>query len=174
VTRPGLLAALVAIWLMAWGDLSVANVLSGLLVAAALLLLFPVAPVVRSDHTGLAARPVALAQLAGHYVVDLLRSNLLVARDVLDPRRTVRGGFVSCPLRTGSDTVTTVLANLLALSPGTMPVDVTTAPPAVVVHVLQLHDEAEVRARVARLEELVTRAVGSRRALAALDAGGPR
>ena len=56
--------------------------------------------------------------------------------------------------------VLTLIANIIALTPGTMTVDVTPDPPMIYVHFLLLSDVAEARRAVARLERLVVAAIG--------------
>jgi multicomponent Na+:H+ antiporter subunit E len=93
--------------------------------------------------------------------VQFVVSNALVAREIVARRSRVRTGIVACPLRTESEPIITLLANVLALSPGTMPVDVQTSPPVIHLHVLVLRDVARARRDVARLEELAVGAFGS-------------
>ena len=167
----GLAAALVVLWLFLWGDLSFANVLSGAAVAAVLLMVFPRA---RSEgpvrHV---VRPVALAHLALYFAYELVTSNLLLTREIMSRHSRIRTGVVACPLRTTSDGIVTVLANVLSLSPGTMMVEVLDGPPTLYVHVLLLHDVDDARRQVARLEELIIRAFGAADAVAGLE-GRPR
>ena len=54
IRQAGFVAFLLGIWLLLWGEVSVANVVSGLLVAALLLLVFPRTP----SSTGFVVRPV--------------------------------------------------------------------------------------------------------------------
>ncbi len=166
--RVGIGAWLVVLWLLLWGDVSVANLVSGVVVAAVLLVVFPAAPS-GGRHV---ARPLALAHLAAYFAYKLVTSTLLVAREVVSPRSRIRTGIVACPLRVDTDGLVTVVVNLIALSPGTMPVDVHDDPPTLYVHVLLLHDVQQVRDQVARLEELVVRAFGSARAVASPAPGG--
>jgi multicomponent Na+:H+ antiporter subunit E len=68
----------------------------------------------------------------------------------------------------------TFLANVLALSPGTLPVEVSIDPPVIHLHVLLLRDDADPRRSVALLESLALRAFGTREDLARLDRPDPR
>ena len=65
-------------------------------------------------------------------------------------------------VRTGTDhpVVITLISHAIGLAPGTMVVDVATAPTTLFVHVLHLREVEDVRAEVARLERLAARAVG--------------
>jgi multicomponent Na+:H+ antiporter subunit E len=149
---------LVGLWLLAWGEISVATVASGTVVALALLLAFP-------PRTGGGARvrlrPVGLARLVGYVLVQLVVSNLLVAREIVSRRSRIRTGVIAHELRQPSDAVLTVMANVIALSPGTMTVDVTSEPPVLYVHFLLVDDVDDARRAVARLERLVVGALGN-------------
>jgi multicomponent Na+:H+ antiporter subunit E len=162
-------ALLVALWVLLWGDISVANVVAGALVAGALLALYPMR---RQGRRGRTVRPVALVHLVGHVLVRFVVSNAVVAREIVTPGSRIRTGIVACPLRSGSSGITSFVANVLALSPGTMPVDVVADPPTLYVHVLHLRDPERTRREVATLESLAVGAFGSRADVTALRLGG--
>lgn len=167
----GIGAALVVVWTLLWGELSIPNVVSGAVVAAALLVAFPV------DH-GVAAvahrlRPVAAVRLAVFFATDVVRSTLVAAVAVFRPRSRIRTGVVACPLRVDNDGLVTFLANLIAMSPGTMPIEVSYNPHVIYVHSLHAADPDQVRADVARLEELSVAALGGPEALRAVEQPAP-
>jgi multicomponent Na+:H+ antiporter subunit E len=159
-------AWLVGLWCLLWGDLSVANVISGGAVAALLMVAYPTG--VRPVHGMSGVRPVALVRLMVHVLYEFAVSNALVARAVLSRESNLRTGVVACPLRTTSESMITFLANVLALSPGTLPVEVSIDPPVIHLHVLLLRD-TDPRRSVAVLESLALRAFGNRDDLARLD-----
>ena len=167
----GIGAVLVIIWTLLWGRASPANFISGALVAALLLVAFPVGrDIVAVRHR---LRPVAAARLAVFFLTDLLRSTLATAVDVVRPRSRVRTGIVACPLRVDNDGLVTFLANLIAVSPGTMPIEVAYRPHVIYVHSLRGVDPGEVRAFVARLEELSVMALGGPEAIGAVAEPAP-
>jgi multicomponent Na+:H+ antiporter subunit E len=150
---------LTAIWVFLWGDLSVANVLSG---AAVSLLVLAINPdPARPTHRRYRPRPVATARLVVFLVKQLVVSNALVTKEIVTRRSGIRAGIVACELRTESEAMVTFLANVLSLSPGTMPVEVRMDPPMIYIHVLHLRDPVASRLGVARLERLAVRAFGS-------------
>lgn len=157
----GRIAFLTTIWVLMWGSLSAANVLSGGVVAALLLVAFPVRETAGGPASMLRLRPVALARLLGWIGVQLVVSNAQLVREVVTRGSRIRTGIVACPLQSGSEAITTFVANVLALSPGTMPVDVQSDPPVVYVHVLHLYDIEATRRSVARLETLAVRSFGT-------------
>lgn len=167
----GVAAVLVGIWTFLWGELSVANVVSGTAVASALLVAFPVAhDIVAVRHR---LRPVAAVRLIIFFVADVLRSTLSTALEVLRPRSQISTGIVACPLRVQNEGLVTFLANLIALSPGTMPVDVSYDPHIIYVHSLHADRAADVRSFISRLEELSVMALGGHEAVSAVAEPGP-
>lgn len=149
-----------AIWVLLWGDVSVANVASGIVVSSLLLVLYPVGRATLTGGLG-RPRPFAALLLVGHIARQLVVSNAIVAAAILTPGPRLRSGVVVCPLHTRSERMITFLANVLSLSPGTMPVEVRTEPPTISLHVLFLHDPVATRRKVVELERLAVRAFGS-------------
>jgi multicomponent Na+:H+ antiporter subunit E len=160
VTR---LAGLVAVWLALWSDVSLANVLSGLLVAGTIVVLSdtgrPGRPVVR---------PVAATRFALYFLYKLVASSVLVARAVLAPRHRMHTGIVAVPLSGCTDAVATLVADAISLTPGTLTLDVRRDPLTLYVHALDLRDVEHVRRDVRTLEVLAVRAFGSAEAVAGL------
>lgn len=150
--RLALGAVLVAVWLLLWDAVTPGQLVAGVAVAAALLVLLPAAPITERP---LVVRPLPLLRLAGWFVVQFALSNVQVAAAVLAPGRLVRPGVVAVEMRTSSQTLTALVANMTALTPGMQPVDGWRDPNTLYVHVLSLRSEEEARAIVRRLEALV-------------------
>jgi multicomponent Na+:H+ antiporter subunit E len=158
--RPYLALVLLALWLLAWGEITVGNVVSGILLIVVLGLVFPVG---RQDDPPVRVKPVAMVRLAGYVLVQLVVSSTLVAREIVSRRSRVRTGVVAYRVQQPSDLTLTLMSNILALSPGTMPVEVTREPPTLYVHFLLLSDVENARRTIGRLETLVVAAVGGDR-----------
>jgi multicomponent Na+:H+ antiporter subunit E len=166
VNRLGLGAVLVAIWVLLWGYLTIANVVTGIVVVAALLAVFP------SGHPRgptYVIRPVALTRFVLYFVRNLVAANVVLAREVLSRRDRIRTGIIAVPLYGASDGLLTFVANVTALTPGTLAIEVTNEPPTFYVHVLHLHDVEDVRRSILQLERLIVRAFGSSDAIAAVE-----
>ncbi len=157
-------------WVMLWDEITLANFLGGLAVAALLLVVFPLPPAAPGRH--LIVRPIALTRLAGAVLRELLVSNVFMTREILTRRRTLASGVVRCPMRTSSPKVLSTVANILALSPGTMAVDATSDPTMLFVHVLAHGDLHDVRRLAVRMERLVVAAIGSAEDRRAVIGGG--
>jgi multicomponent Na+:H+ antiporter subunit E len=161
-------ALLVAIWVFLWGYLTVANVLSGIVVVALLLAVFPTG---RRRRPTYVVRPAAVLRLVLYFVQSLLIANFVLAWEVLSRRDRVRTGIVAVPVHGVSEGVLAFVANVTALTPGTLAIEVRREPPTFYVHVLHMRDIERVRRDILRLEELVVRAFGTPDAITALDGG---
>ncbi len=151
------LALLVGLWLLAWGDLSVANLLTGTMLAGVLLVAFPLQ---RRQASGVRLSPVGVGRLVLYVLGQLVPSNVLVAREVVSRRSRVRTGILAYPVQHPSDEVITLIANVIALTPGMMTVETTRDPAVIYVHFLLLNDVEGARRAVAHLERLVVAALG--------------
>ena len=87
----------------------------------------------------------------------------------MSPRSRIHTGVVGVELPGCSDEIVTLIKNLVALVPGTMPIDLTSDPTVLYVHVLHLEDVEVVRRDILRLTDLAVRAFGSPDAVAAQD-----
>jgi multicomponent Na+:H+ antiporter subunit E len=152
----GRVGFLVALWLLAWGQITLANVLSGVAVAAALLVAFPPA----TQGSGrVRVNPLGLARIAGYVLAQLVTSNIVMTREILRRRSTIRPGVLSYRLRAPSEEVVTLMTSVIALSPGTMTADVDPGSTTIHVHFLFLHDDEAARASLDRLEQLAWHAL---------------
>jgi multicomponent Na+:H+ antiporter subunit E len=160
---------LVVVWVALWGRLSVANVLSGIVVAVGLLVLLP--PGGSKPHYVL--RPIAVLRFVAYFLRQVLVANVALVREVVTPRDQIRTGIIEVPMEGVSDGLLVFIANVTALTPGTMPIEVRRNPATFYVHVLHLHDVESVRRDLRRLEHLAVHAFGSKEAVAALDQARP-
>ncbi|MFM7537749.1 MAG: Na+/H+ antiporter subunit E [Acidimicrobiales bacterium] len=147
-------AALLVTWLLLWGEVSVANLLSGLVASAAVVVLVPGLGV----PAGHRVRPVGLVCLVGLFVVALARSTYQVVLAVVHPTpERLRAGVVRVRLRSRSPLVGTIVADLVTLTPGTLSLSLDNG--VLFVHVLGLGDPEAARADVLRFEQAVLAAI---------------
>jgi multicomponent Na+:H+ antiporter subunit E len=154
-----MLAWLRVVGVALWGALSLLTVLSGLLVAALASLVFPLPPL-RLD---VRVRPVALLVLVGRFMIDVVVSSLQVTRVVLRRGRPLRNAVVEVNLRTPSDFVLTIVAEMTCLIPGSVVVEARRSTHTLFIHVLDVGDVAGVerfRQGVLDQEARVVRALG--------------
>lgn len=154
------------IWVLLWGSASPANVLSGLAIGWLLVL---VVPGLRRGTGRPVIRPVAVARLAWHMIVTVVTSNATLVREVLAPSDRLRTAVIGVPLPGCSDELLTLVNNLVALSPGTMPLELTHDPIVLYVHVLHFRDVETTRRDIFHLTDLAVRAFGSAESVAVQD-----
>lgn len=148
VTRASWVVVLTATWVLLNGELSAANVLGGLAVAAGVLVSVPIAPVARRHDV----HPVAALRFLGFVLWSLVTSSLAVLVTSLRPTdERLRSGIVRVVLPGASPLVTTLVANAITLTPGTLTVTAEADPGVLHVHALGLGDLDEFRAEIADL-----------------------
>ncbi|MGY1802856.1 Na+/H+ antiporter subunit E [Blastococcus sp. SYSU D00922] len=166
-----LLAWLVVVWILLWGTWSWANLLSGLAVGLAVMLLLPLPPVVGGGRV----RPLPLIRFVGHFLVDLVVSGAQVAWRALGPGGVRQGAIVRVQLRADSDLLLTVVSETISLVPGSLVLDLDREERLISVHLLHADDLDDVerqKADVLATEERIVRAFGTAEDIAAL-AGTP-
>ena len=141
---PGTFAFLVFAWVAVTGEVTVANLLEGAVLAGLLVLLLRV-PVRR--RVRLERAPKALGLLV-YFLKEILLSNAAVARILLSPVSSLSPGIVAVPLDLKSDAGITVLANLVTLTPGTLSLDVSPDRTTLYVHALHVDDPDAFRREV--------------------------
>lgn len=161
-------AGLVVLWLLAWGEVSPGRVIAGIAVAVGLLIAFP------SDPRPVGRpRPkihvVPSLKLVWYVLTQLVTSNILVAREIITPGSGVKTGVLAHPLDDASDEAMSLIANIIALTPGTMTVELTKNPNVLYVHFLLLDDVDAARRSISHLEALVCAAVASTQPASAAD-----
>lgn len=155
---------LLLVWLGLWSELSLANTVSGLVVAALVVLVFR-----RRAGGTLVIRPLRVAVFLGYFLLKLLQSTASVARAVLAPHDRVSTGIVAVPLQGCSDALATLIADAISLTPGTLTLEVRREPLTLYVHALDARRIEDVEADVRTLEVLAVRAFGDEEALAGLE-----
>ncbi|HEY8579230.1 MAG TPA: Na+/H+ antiporter subunit E [Beijerinckiaceae bacterium] len=144
VPYPVLSVFLFCAWLLLWGA-SVGSALLGLLLALGLAHLLT--PLLDAGDAGArTGRPTvgALASFGWTVLVEIVRSNIAVAKIILGPRRSDRrSGFVRIPLDMRSSRGLTALAIIITSTPGTIWVEYRSQDNSILLHVLDLIDEQE-------------------------------
>lgn len=174
---------LLAVWVALWGEPSVGNLLSGVLVIVVINIVFPTGPdVVGAEDEG-TTRVLAATKFLAVFAWALIVANWQVLVDVLRPRLRIAEGIVAVPLVSRSPIIATFVANAITLTPGTLTVEIGGGsagrpggragrvssgnagehePPVVLyVHALSMGDADAVRADGRRFERLAVAAFGS-------------
>ncbi|MFJ2739502.1 Na+/H+ antiporter subunit E [Streptomyces sp. NPDC087440] len=159
-----LIAWLTVIWMMLWSGVTWGNLISGIAVAVALCLLFPLPPV----ELGLRLRPLGILLLAKYLLRDIVAASHSVAL-LAWSGRVGPAAVVRVPLRCRTDLMLAATAVAVSSVPGGALIEVNAATATLYLHVSDADDPANVartRASVWRLERLVVRAFGPRDELA--------
>jgi multicomponent K+:H+ antiporter subunit E len=143
---PLLWLSLVALWLLLNQTLWVGHILLGGAIAFGACLVFRrlEAPRAKAGRSaGSTRRALAAATLLRDVAIDIVRSNLAVARIVLDGGRPHRrAGFLDIPLALRDPAGLTVLACIITATPGTAWARYDARHGVLTIHVLDLADEA--------------------------------
>ena len=97
-------------------------------------------------------RFMRLLRLAGFFAVELVLANLQVALAVIAPGRAMSPAFVPVPVQARTDVEVASLVGLLALTPGTLPVEIDRERGVLVLHVVNSPSAEDTCRQVGRLE----------------------
>ena len=153
VRRAVTLVALVGGWCALWGSVSVANVLSGLIVGLAALTV----GIGGSGRGGF--RLVPLARFAWLVTVDLVLSTVTVVREVLTPTDHTEEGIIAVPIPPASRHHLLLLFVAITVTPGTAVVAAEADGSVLYLHVLHCDRRQQVAAHTRELAELANAAL---------------
>ena len=156
VRRLTTVVALTAAWCAMWGNISVANVAGGLLLAIAVSV-----PAFAADQSG-KINLIALARLVGLVALDLIQSTGAVARETLTPTDYTEESIIGVPLPPESRHHFTFLVIAITLTPGTAVVDIDDANCILYLHLLHNDRAQETIEHVQRLARAACEAQPSR------------
>ncbi len=158
--QPSALVWLTVVWVGLMGTLSPATVLGGLLAAIIVCVAFPLPPL----RMHVRVRPLRLAWLVLHFLGDVVVASVQVAWLTLQLHRQPRNAVIKVDLRTPSDLVLTIVAEMVSLVPGSLVVEARRSTATLFLHVLDAGDQAGVdrmRRQVYALERRVVLALGA-------------
>lgn len=170
--RPHLRVSLVGavVWVLLWGDLSIANLVSGFVLGLLITWVFPLPPIDFHGRLRLWAHTRMIAIL----LFDLVRSSFVVAAQAFHFGHTVRNAVVRVDLRTHSDLYLTLTSELVSLVPGSLVMEGRRQESVLYLHVMDVRSDADIvaaRKGVLAAEERVIRAFGSDAEIAAIEQG---
>lgn len=135
---------LTGLWVLITGDPGAANALVGFVLG--LLLLAWVWPD-RDDRRYFYKLPAILA-FAGFFLVDLVRSSLRIALDVVTPQDRRQPAIVCVPLDVTSDVEIALLSILITLTPGTVALGLSDDRRSMLVHAMFAPDDEQLRRQI--------------------------
>lgn len=141
---------LTVVWVTLWEDTSWANVIGGVIVASAVMLLVRF----RDTSPGLGLRPFHAIRLLVYFIWELIKASLFLSWEVITPPTWVNPGIVLVPLTSREPGIIVSVANMVSLVPGTLTLEVDEETPALYIHVLHLKSREDTRESVRTLERL--------------------
>ena len=139
---PAINILLTLVWSGLLGGITVENLVSGFLFSY--LILYFVTRGLRG-HDRYFGRVPRLAKFVVYYLWELLKSNAIIAYDVLTPTHHMKPGVIGIPLEAKTDLEITVLANLITMTPGTLSLDVSPDRKTLYVHAMYINDPEALR-----------------------------
>jgi multicomponent Na+:H+ antiporter subunit E len=148
---------LMLVWVLLWGTISAANILSGLVLALGVTLLLPLPPVPVEGRL----HPIALLRLTLTVVYYLLSSSVQVAALALKPGPPPLTAVLRAHLAIKSDLVLVLAVNIINLTPGTIVLEIDQPRRMIYVHVIDVGSDRTVARfyrQVAGLQKLLVAA----------------
>jgi multicomponent Na+:H+ antiporter subunit E len=147
------MALLVAAWCALWGSVTVANVISGTLVAVAATTFAGTEP----DASGL--RVVPLLHFLWLVLVDLIVSTVYVAWEILTPTDHTDEAIIAVDTEIGSRSHFLMLVVAITVTPGTAVIDTDRDTGRLYLHLLHAEKAEEIEQHVRQLATLACRAL---------------
>ncbi|MCV7369137.1 Na+/H+ antiporter subunit E [Mycolicibacterium duvalii] len=155
--RIWLVCWLVLVWLLLWGSVSAANILSGLAVALVIMLLLPLPPVPVEGRVHLLSLIRLVLMVAGRLVVSSAQVAWLAIRPGPPPMSAVLRAHVNVK----SDLVLALAANIINLTPGTIALEIDQPRRLMYIHVLGVDNDRALQSfyhQISSLEKLLVTA----------------
>ena len=164
------LVVLTVVWVLLWDQVSVFLLVTGLLLALLVGVVFPLPPI--ELHSRI--RFVRLAKLGARLLLDLVRSSASVVLLAFRPGPPPRSAIIKVQLRSRNDLYLTQVAELTSLVPGSIVLEAHRATSTLYLHVLDTvaeDDLARARQDVLDAELRILRAFGTPEELEAAEQG---
>jgi multicomponent Na+:H+ antiporter subunit E len=122
-------------WAALQGEITLANLLAGYVVAYVILAFLASGGVMSSTLT---SRTSHAFGLAGFFIWQLVVANIRVAADVLRPRTTIQPAVLAIPLDVRTDGEILLLSMLINITPGSVTIDLSEDRKTLYVHVMHM------------------------------------
>jgi multicomponent Na+:H+ antiporter subunit E len=154
--RAWVLCWLTLVWILLWGNVSAANILSGLTIALIITLLLPLPTVPIEGRV----HPLSLLRLALLVAGYLVLSSFQLAWLAVKPGPPPLSAVLRAHLAIKSDLVLALAVNIINLTPGTIVLEIDQVRRMIYVHVIDVGSERSVNRfyrQVAQIERLLIR-----------------
>jgi multicomponent Na+:H+ antiporter subunit E len=155
--RAWILIWLTLVWILLWGNISVANVLSGLAIAVGITVLLPLPPVPVQGKV----HPVSLLHLTIRVAWYLVLSSTQVAWLAIRPGPPPLNAVLRAELHIKSDLVLALAVNIITLIPGSIVLEIDQERRMIYAHVIDVGSERSVNQfyqQVNQVERLLVKA----------------
>jgi multicomponent Na+:H+ antiporter subunit E len=152
--RAWVLCWLTLIWILLWGDVSAANIVTGLVLAAVITVLLPLPPVPIEGRL----HPISLLRLIVKVAYYLVLSSVQVAWLAIKPGPPPSSAVLRAHVNLKSDLVLALAVNVINLIPGSIVLEIDQTSRMIYVHVIDVGSERSVRQfhrQVAEVERLM-------------------
>jgi multicomponent K+:H+ antiporter subunit E len=143
--HPWLSIVLLVCWVLLMNDVSPGNLLLGAVLGIVIAFCIGEGLWLQPVRFG---KPWLLVRLFGHVLIDIVVANVEVALLVLGPTKRLRPAFIEVPLDSTHEIALTALISIVSLSPGTLCAELSDDRTRLIVHVLDLADEAALVASI--------------------------
>jgi len=147
--HPLLSICLALVWLLLVNDVSVGHALLGALLGW----LIPLLTQVFWINPPRIHKPFTLCLFLLKVLGDIVLANLQVAKLILGPSTKLRPAFIEIPVLLEDELALTMLASIISLTPGTVSADLSDDRKMLLVHCLDVGDEAAMVAEIKRRYE---------------------
>ena len=152
--RAWMVCWLILVWVLLWGNISAANIVSGLAVALVITLLLPLPPVPVEGRL----HPLSVLRLVTTVAYWLVVSSIQVAALAVKPGPPPLTAVLRAHLDVKSDLVLALAVNILNLTPGNIVLEIDQARRMIYVHVLDVGSDRTVNRfyhQIDRLQKLL-------------------
>ena len=152
--RIWILCWLILVWMLLWGNVSVANVLSGLAIALVITVLLPLPPVPVEGRL----HPLSLVRLVCFVAYSLVVSSVQVAWLAIRPGPPPMNAVLRAHLGLRSDLVLALAVNVINLIPGSIVLEIDQTRRFIYAHVIDVGSERGVNRfyrQIATVERLM-------------------
>ncbi len=103
---------------------------------------------------------VYIIQFVFFYLMQLVRSNLVMARITLSPKLKIKSNFVYVPVHIKSDFGLLLFNNLVCMTPGSLVTDMNETKTTATIHVLLFTDESRIVEEIEKIQNRIKQITG--------------
>lgn len=98
---------------------------------------------------------ILIIEFMGFYLFNLVKSNLLIASDILRPIMRSKTAFINIPLRLKTDAGLLLFSNLVSMTPGSLSYEITDDRKQLVVHILYMNSKEKMIEDIEKIQDRI-------------------